>query len=78
MNRVRYQSEDGTPSRSVREQAEGEGTKLMQTIDRKAEQILSTYQFSETGKFEGVPETYQGQRPVTIADGRVARPVRLV
>lgn len=75
INRVRYQGEDGTPSRTVGEQAEGEGTKLMQAIDRKAEQILSTHEFSATGKFEGVAETYQGQRPVTIADERVAEAI---
>ncbi len=75
INRVRYQAEGGTPSRTVGEQAEGEGVRLMEAIDRKAEQILRAHEFSETGMFEGVPETYQGQRPVTIPDERVAEAI---
>jgi hypothetical protein len=49
LNRVRHQLKEGTPSRTVREQAEGEGTKLMQRIDRKAEQILQAHGFREDG-----------------------------
>ncbi len=48
LNRVRYQLEDGTPSRTVREQAEGEGIRLMQAVEQKAEQILRSHEFSST------------------------------
>ncbi len=72
LNRVRYQLKDGTPSRTVREQAEGEGTRLMERIDRKAEQILRTHGFSDEGMCESEPERYQGQKPVSLPDEHVA------
>ena len=75
INRVRYQAEEGTPSRTVAEQAEGEGARLIEAIDRKAEQILTAHEFSATGMFEGDPATYHGQRPVTIPDEPVAEAI---
>jgi len=75
INRVRYQAEEGTPSRTVAEQAEGEGARLIEAIDRKAEQILTAHEFSATGMFEGDPATYHGQRPVTIPDEQVAEAI---
>lgn len=52
----------------MREQTEVEGAKLMATIERKAYQILEVHGFSETGLFEGSPETYQGQRPASFKE----------
>lgn len=72
INRMRDQQEDGTPARTIREQAEGEGAKLLDAIERKAAQILTTHEFSPTGTFEGHPETYQGQQAVTVPEARVA------
>jgi hypothetical protein len=72
INRVRYQVEGGTPSRTVREQAEGEGRRLMQAIDRKAEQILQAHGVTQEGLDDGEPETAPGQRPVTLPEAQVA------
>ncbi len=69
--------EGGHASRTVREQAEGEGTKLMQRIDRKAEQILQAHGFHEDGMCEGEPETYQGQESVTLPDDHVATAIAI-
>lgn len=71
INRVRYQSQEGTPSRTLREQAEREGLRLMQVIDRKARQILQAHDFTEDGQFEGPSATYQ-DAPVTLSAERVA------
>lgn len=77
LNRVRHQLKEGTPSRTVREQAEGEGTKLMQRIDRKAEQILQAHGFREDGVCEGESEAYQGQEPVTLPNDRIATAIAI-
>jgi hypothetical protein len=71
LNRIRYQMEDGTPSRTVREQAEGEGERLMQAIDRKAEQILQVHGLTPDGLFEGEGKMDQGQEPVTLPETQV-------
>ena len=75
MNRIRYQPDDGTPSRTVREQAEGEGRRLMKAIDHQARQILSTHDFREDGIFEGDPTTYQGHGEVSLSEDRVAKAI---
>ncbi len=77
INRVRYQPEKGTPSRTLREQTEHEGTKLGQAIDRKAEQILTANAFRENGMFEGAPETYHTASPECLAGERVAAAIAI-
>ncbi len=72
INRTRYQPDDGTPSRTIREQAEREGTQVIQAIDRIARQLLTTHQFREDGVFDGTSTAYQ-ERPFTsLPDQQVA------
>jgi hypothetical protein len=75
LNRIRYQLNGGTPSRTVCEQTEAEGTKLMQAIERKACQILQAHEFSEDGLFEGSPERSPGQHPAPMPEDRVAEAI---
>ncbi len=75
LNRIRYQPEDGTPSRTLREQAAGEGNKLMNAIDHKASQILNAHDFREDGVFEGEPTTYQGHGMVSLPEAQVAEAI---
>jgi hypothetical protein len=72
INRVRYQSEEGTSSRTLREQTEREGRKLMKAIDHKARQILNAHAFREDGMFEGEPTRFQGPAAVNLPETQVA------
>jgi hypothetical protein len=72
LNRVRYQEHGGTPVRTVREQAEAEGTKLLQRIDQKAASILQQHGFTQEGLCHMSPERYQGHTPVTQPEERIA------
>jgi len=60
INRIRHQEQDGTPSRTLHEATEREGTALLEHITRKSEQILSRHGFEETGiSHEENPEDTQ-------------------
>ena len=48
INRVRYQ-EDATPSRTLRENTEGEGQQIMAYMERQATTILQEYGFTSEG-----------------------------
>jgi hypothetical protein len=72
INRRRAQQADGTPARTIRDQAEGEGAKRLDASERKAAQMLTTPEFSPTGTCEGHPETDHGQPAVTVPEARVA------
>lgn len=72
LNRTRYQQQNGTPSRTLREQAAGEGTRLMQSIDQKAEQILEAHGFRKDGLFKGASTRYQDIAEQHLPDDRVA------
>ncbi|WLE97118.1 MAG: hypothetical protein QTN59_03940 [Candidatus Electrothrix communis] len=52
INRIRYQEKDGTPSRTLHEATEREGTALLEHITKKSEQILSRHGFEETGIYQ--------------------------
>lgn len=57
LNRLRHQStSDGTPARSLQAQAEGEGIRLMDALERKATQILDTFHVSEQDGTVRVPD----------------------
>ena len=72
INRTRYQPDDGTPSRTICEQAEREGTQVIQAIDQVARQLLTTHQFREDGVFDGTSTAYQEQPFTPLPDTQVA------
>jgi hypothetical protein len=72
LKRVRYQEKGGTPVRTLRGQAEAEGTTLLQQIDHKAASILQHHGFTQEGQCQMSPERYQGYTPVTQPDERIA------
>ena len=49
LNRFRRQSQGGTPSRTLADTAEKEGTKLQQHQDKMTEEILKEHEFNEDG-----------------------------
>jgi len=51
INRVRHQSaEDGTPSRTLCDTAEGEGQQILAQLERQADRILQEHHFSPEGE----------------------------
>ena len=73
LNRIRYQSmKEGTPSRTLREQANIEGLNVMRAIEHKAEQVLNVHEFRSDGICKGKPETYQEGSVVSLPEEQVA------
>lgn len=49
LNRVRYQPVNGTPSRTLQDSTQREGTRVLAHLQHKSERILSAHQFSTQG-----------------------------
>ena len=71
INRIRYQEKDGTPSRTLHEVTEREGTALLEHITRKTGQILSDHGFEETGIYRGDNPKYIQLFPVFLPQSEV-------
>ena len=57
INRIRYQQQGGTPSRTLRDNTEREGAKLLEHVEKKSEQILDKHGFNPKGIFDGNKES---------------------
>jgi len=71
INRIRYQEKDGTPSRTLHEVTEREGTALLERITGKSKQILSDHGFEETGIYRGDNPEYTQSVPVVMPQPEV-------
>ncbi len=71
INRIRYQKKDGTPSRTLHEVTEREGTALLDHITGKSQQILSDHDFEETGIYRGENPEYTQLVPVFLDQDEV-------
>ena len=71
INRIRYQEKDGTPSRTLHEVTEREGTALLEHITGKSGQILSDHGFEETGIYRGDNPEYTQSVPVVLPQLKV-------
>jgi len=71
INRIRYQEKDGTPSRTLHEVTEREGTALLQHIIEKSGQILSDHGFEETGIYRGDNPKYSQLFPTFLPHSEV-------
>jgi hypothetical protein len=71
INRIRYQEKDGTPSRTLHEVTEREGTALLEHITGKSRQILSDHGFEETGIYRGDNPKYTQLFPVFLPQSEV-------
>lgn len=58
INRIRHQ-EGATPSRTLRDHAHGEGSRLGNVIEEKSQGILQAHNFTEAGVFLGDATEYQ-------------------
>jgi hypothetical protein len=71
INRIRYQEQGGTPSRTLHEVTEREGIALLEHITRKSEQILSRHGFEETGIYKGESPEYTQSVPVFLDQEKI-------
>jgi hypothetical protein len=72
LNRLRHQSAcDGTPARSLQAQAEGEGTRLLEVLDRKATAILDASHVSDQDGPVSVPDLSPRSQSLTMSQDRI-------
>lgn len=53
INRIRYQEVKGTPYRTLQDNTEKEGARLVEFMERKTDNILKRHQFNTDGTYEG-------------------------
>jgi len=71
INRIRYQEQGGTPSRSLHECTEKEGTMLLSHITTKSLDILTRNGFLENGSCQNITDEYMDDSPITIHKEKV-------
>ena len=67
INRIRYQEQGGTPSRTLHDCTEKEGREALGYIDKKARCILKENGFSEDGTCRDIKLEYNSNHPITVA-----------
>jgi hypothetical protein len=79
VNRIRRQREDGTPSRTLRENAAEEGGKVLDFMEKKATKVFKEKGFSPEGRpSEETVELEQGRRIETLPEEVVAQAMEKV
>jgi hypothetical protein len=63
INRVRYQQIDGTPYRTLQDNTEKEGARLVGYIENKATNVLRRHRFREDGKYIGDSSRFESAKP---------------
>ena len=66
INRIRYQPE-GTSARTLQDNSEREGERILEQLNTQSQQILSEHQFNPQG-FPQEPSLYQSQSPQHLAE----------
>ena len=72
INRIRHQEQEGTPSRTLHESTEREGTDLLDHIGEKSKYILEENGFSKDGICQESKTEYANDQPVIMAEKEVA------
>jgi len=76
INRIRHQ-EKATPSRTLRDNTEAEGSKIVDIIEYKSINILKDNGFSKEGIFEGKDNQYNIKKAVTLPEEKVRAAIAL-
>ena len=71
INRVRWQEEGGTPYRSLQENTEWEGCRVIDYMEEKSKRILKKKGFSEDGKYLDDTMPCGDHEPMSICDEKV-------
>ena len=75
INRIRYQAEGGTPYRTLQENTEQEGRKLIEYVERTSKCILQHNGFTEDGVYLGHKVPDAENQAVRLSDEIVAKAV---
>jgi len=71
INRFRHQEQGGTPHRTLHDNTEKEGGKLIDHIALKSKEILNENQFAEDGAYQGNNTSYRDDLPATLSLDKV-------
>jgi hypothetical protein len=71
INRIRYQREEGTPSRTLHDCTKKEGQGLLSYIDAKTKRIITKNGFSEDGECLTIKAEYTNREPETISEKQI-------
>ncbi len=75
INRIRYQEKGGTPCKTLQENTEKEGAKLIDFIEEKTDRILEDNGFAEDGVYCGDNAEYVNNEPVTVSESMIEEAV---
>ena len=73
INRIRHQEAGGTPYKTLQENTEKEGTKLIDFIEVKTARILEENGFAKDGVYCGDNAEYADNQPVTVSESMILR-----
>jgi len=73
INRFRYQTQNGTPNRTLQNNTEKEGRELTNHIIEKSKTILKDNGFDENGEFQGDNAVHANDNLVTISNERIIK-----
>jgi len=73
INRIRYQEQGGTPYRTLQENTENEGAKLIDYVEEKTRRILKKNGFSEDGTYRGNNAVYASNQVATFPEKKIGR-----
>jgi hypothetical protein len=73
INRLRYQVQNGTPNRTLQNNAEKEGRELTNHIIEKSKTILKDNGFADNGEFQGDNTFHANDNLVTISNERILK-----
>ncbi len=73
INRFRYQVQNGTPNRTLQNNAEKEGRELTNHLIEKSKTILKDNGFAENGEFQGDNTVHAIDNLVTISNERIIK-----
>ena len=73
INRIRYQQNDGTPSRTLQHNTEQEGAQVMDYLERKTGNILKRHRILEDGTYAGNPKDLDTIKLETLTEETVKR-----
>ena len=71
INYVRYQPMDGTPYRTLQDNTEKEGARLIDYLEKKTTDVLKRHRFTEDGAYRGDPEDLASIKPGTLPEATI-------
>ena len=73
INRFRYQEQNGTPNRTLQNNAEKEGGKIIKHMIEKSSTILQDNGFTDSGEFQGDNTLHANDNPITISNEKIIK-----